>query len=127
MTFTHSHVDIKTADNCDGQKPSNTFNTTADIELINYTTVPKRTLSEDVRDKRLRHLSPECLAVKKTMRRYSYEIAVAEHSWLPIEPPNFASSEIIMNTYKYGGSSGARKSTVGFENKAYDVEAAKSS
>lgn len=126
-TFKHSHADIKSNSESDRRRNSHKLKTTAEIEFAKNSSVPKRTLSADVRvdqEDRFRHLSPDCLAVKKTMRRHSYEIAVAEHSWLPIEPPNFASSETIINTYRYCSNSGSvsRSSTVGFENRAYDAE-----
>jgi len=59
----------------------------------------------------------------RCIRRYSYDIAVFEHSWLPIDPPSFASSEIIIKTYCYGNNRDSpvlSKTTMGFENKAFD-------
>jgi len=61
----------------------------------------------------------------RCIRRYSYDIAVFEHSWLPIDPPSFASSEIIIKTYCYGNNKDSpvlSKTTVGFENKAFSKD-----
>ena len=31
----------------------------------------------------MKHLSPECLAVKKLLRKHSYEVAISDYTWLP--------------------------------------------
>ena len=131
MTFKHSHVDIKATTENEKRRNSNKIRTTAEIEFANSSSVPNRTLSQDLRvnlGERFAHLPPDCLAVKKTMRRHSYEVAVAEHSWLPVDPPDFASSETIINTYRYGSNlkTKSKSTTIGFENRAYDSEDYKS-
>ncbi|KAL4238305.1 hypothetical protein ACF0H5_003017 [Mactra antiquata] len=50
-------------------------------------------------DKTLRHLSPGCLAVKKVMRSNSYELAISEHSWIPMDTAYYSTPH-TMETYK---------------------------
>ncbi|XP_060081423.1 uncharacterized protein LOC132560762 [Ylistrum balloti] len=60
-------------------------------------------------------ISPECLAVKKQIRRTSYAIAIDSHSWLPKDQPRFANSSTIIKTYNL--KPGTTKS---YENRAFD-------
>ena len=45
------------------------------------------------RQHEMKHLSPECLAVKKQLRRHSYEVAISDLTWFPSgePPPSYAS------------------------------------
>ena len=78
----------------------------------------KRASSDDKDAKRqieMKHLSRECLAVKKLMRRHSYGVAIADYTWLPDgqPPPSYASS------VKQGYQQTNKKFSLGCENKAY--------
>ncbi|KAL4237428.1 hypothetical protein ACF0H5_002145 [Mactra antiquata] len=74
-------------------------------------------------DKSLSHLPPECLAVKKVMRSNSYELAISEHSWIPMDADNYSTPHTT-KTYKHCD---ARKNypkftNACFENKAFRKE-----
>ncbi|WAR20123.1 hypothetical protein MAR_001961 [Mya arenaria] len=125
-TFVHSSNDIKTSGDEERRNSCKSkFLSENERSPVNEN-VPKRTLSNDY-TKRARDSAARDASHSST-RRYSYGIAVCEHSWLPGDPPDYASSEKIMNTYNYGSrkSEGQLyKSTVGFENKAFDTDTRK--
>lgn len=122
LTFKHSNTRINAID--ENSHIANKSKATADTVPSSQNVVPKRAKSHDAnfRRKNLDHLSSECLAIKKMMRRHSYEIAVCENSWLPKERPCFAPSQSILNAYRYGVNNGTsvKTSHVAFENKAFD-------
>jgi hypothetical protein len=124
LTFNHSTTRINTIDE-NPHLTSKKSKVTAEYVPSGQNVVPKRAKSQDAnfrRKRNLDHLSTECLAIKKMMRRHSYEIAVCENSWLPKEPPCFAPSQSSLNTYRYGvnNCNSVKTSQVGFENKAFD-------
>ncbi|OWF42605.1 uncharacterized protein LOC110460834 [Mizuhopecten yessoensis] len=83
---------------------------------VEHCSVSNSKLSSSVPD--LQHefkISPECLAVKKQIRRTSYAIAVDSHSWLPKDQPRFAKTSTIIKTYNL--QPGTTKS---YENRAFD-------
>ena len=117
--FVHSNPDIKISDG--GQRrhscksKSSTTNDFKDTNQTSVSTSPN--VEHGCGNSNGNYDAARCI------RRYSYDIAVFEHSWLPVDPPSFASSEIIINTYCYGNNRDSpvlSKTTVGFENKAFD-------
>ena len=78
--------------------------------------------SKDSRQAQLKHLPLECLAVQKLLRRHSYELAISEYSWLPDNPPTYASCVEITNTYNHAYRQAEKKHSKSFENRAFDTE-----
>ena len=81
-----------------------------------------RAVSNDSKDSRqlhLNHLPLECLAVKKLLRRHSYELAISEYSWLPDNPPTYASCVEITNNFNRGYRQKEKKYSQGFENSVF--------
>lgn len=70
----------------------------------------------------LKHLPPECLAVKKLLRRHSYELAVSDYSWLPDNSASYASCVEITNVYNHGYRHKEKKYSLGCENRAFDKD-----
>lgn len=127
LTFKYSNTNIKFGD--EKCRPiSQKSKTTADIVSFRPNRVSKRANSHDActhPDRNLGHLPADCLAVKKTVRRHSYEVAVCEYSWLPAESPGVVTtSQTTMDTcnYRVNTSNGVKLSTAVFENKAYDKD-----
>ena len=126
LTYAHSNSDIKqTIAICEQSIKSN-YSVEHASSKNNCAHAPsKRTNSNDVIERRgnrhLNNLPQECLAIQKLLRRRSYEMAVCEHSWLPIDPPTFQTSNKIIHTYN-SGRQGVTVSATGFENKAFDTE-----
>ncbi|KAH3856858.1 uncharacterized protein LOC127871304 [Dreissena polymorpha] len=58
-------------------------------------------------------------AGKKIARRYSYEIAVCEHSWLPVEMPDTTSNIDRYCRNSVGTAHPVESSDLSFENKAF--------
>ncbi|XP_069117631.1 uncharacterized protein [Argopecten irradians] len=81
---------------------------------LDGSSVSNSNLSSSVPDLQ-RRMSPECLAVKKQIRRTSYAIAIDNNSWLPKEQPKFAKTTAIIKTYNL--QPGTTKS---YENRAFD-------
>ena len=87
----------------------------------------KKSASSDDKDSKrqleMKHLSPECLAVKKLLRRHSYEVAISDYTWLPNgEPPPSYASIVIENGNAHDGKRTQKKYSLGCENKAYDKD-----
>ena len=86
----------------------------------------KKHASSDDKDAKLqvdmKHLSPECLAVKKLLRRHSYEVAISDYTWLPNgqPPPSYASA--VKNGDKCQSKQTQKKFSLVCENKAYDKD-----
>lgn len=123
LTFKDSNNDIKYAnETC--RAPYNMSLATAEIVPSRHNMVSKRAKSQDanfLQERKLDHLPVDCLAIQKSIRRHSYEVAVCENSWLPGEPACFATSQTILNTYSYGKSpENLAKKTAAIENNAYD-------
>ena len=97
---------------------------TSKINEHNRDKMKKSASSDDKDAKRqheMKHLSPECLAVKKQLRRHSYEVAISDFTWLPSgEPPPSYASVISKNGNARVGKQTKKKYSLGCENKAYD-------
>ncbi|XP_045162214.2 uncharacterized protein LOC123527021 [Mercenaria mercenaria] len=124
LTFQHSATNINCTEknNCLPQQKSK-----AVTESVPFcqNMIPKRAKSHDAnyrRKRNLDHLSSDCLAIQKSMRRHSYEIAVCENSWLSKEPPYFAPSKTIQNAFSYGVNvrNDAKSHQMAFENMAFE-------
>lgn len=83
-----------------------------------------RTVSNESKGKdiKIKHLPPECLAVKKLLRRHSYELAISDVSWLPDNPPSYASCVEITNAYNHGYRQREKKYSLGCENRGFDKD-----
>ncbi|XP_045162224.2 uncharacterized protein LOC123527029 [Mercenaria mercenaria] len=124
LTFQQSNTNIKNADKNEGLLQHKS-KAAAEFVPSPKSMVPKRAKSHDAnfrRKRNLDHLPADCLAIKKSMRRHSYEIAVCENSWLAKDHCCFAPSKVILNAYSYGRNVGnnAKSSEVAFENEAFD-------
>ncbi|XP_033735554.1 uncharacterized protein LOC117324050 [Pecten maximus] len=84
------------------------------LNNVENSCVSNSNLSSSVPDLQ-RKISPECLAVKKQIRRTSYAIAIDSHSWLPKDQPRYAKTAAIIKTYNL--QPGTTKS---YENRAFD-------
>lgn len=88
------------------------------LNHVDNSIVPNTTLSSSVPDlQHIRSLSPDCLAVKKQIRRTSYAIAVDNFSWLPKDQPKFAKTKKIIETYNIRPGT-----TRSYENRAFDPQ-----
>lgn len=107
-------------------KPLPNENEHANRHVTNETNHDKfiRRVSNETKDKqvKLKHLPPECLAVKKLLRRHSYELAISDYSWLPDNPPSYASCVEITNAYNHGYRHREKKYSLGCENRGYDKD-----
>ena len=74
----------------------------------------------------MKHLSPECLAVKKLLRRYSYEVAISDYTWLPNgqPPPSYASAvnDVDKQDSKQKSQQAPKRFSLECENIAYDKD-----
>lgn len=128
LTFKHSNTNIKFADEKCRPIAQKSKITAELVPSRRPSKVSKRANSHDEcihLDRNLGHLPADCLAVKKTVRRHSYEVAVCENSWLSAESPCVvAPSRTTMNMHNYcvNSSNGVKLSTAVFENKAYDKD-----
>ena len=84
----------------------------------------KKSASSDDKDAErqveMKHLSPECLAVRKLLRSHSYEVALSDYTWLPNgqPPPSYASA--VKHGDKCQSKQTQKKFSPACENKAYD-------
>lgn len=97
---------------------------TSEINVNSRKTFVKSKSSEnssDGRKVRINQLPSECLAVKKLLRRHSYEVAVSDYSWLPNGPPSYTSTVDNVDTYKhqYQYRQREKKYSLGCENGAF--------
>ncbi|XP_045162209.2 uncharacterized protein LOC123527013 [Mercenaria mercenaria] len=124
LTFQHSDTNIKCTDE-HYYLPQQNSKAVTESRPFCQSMIPKSVKSHDAnyrRKRKLDHLSSDCLAIKKSMRRHSYEIAVCENSWLPKEPPCFAPSTTIQNAFSYGVNvkNDAKSPQIDFENISFD-------
>lgn len=118
-TFKHSFTDIKHAN--DKSLSTNSLSTAETVPSY-QSLASKLTRAQDPtqRDRSIAHLPPDCLAVKKTMRSNSYELAIAENSWLPLDISKYSTSTPT-KTFRYSASN-AQSTNVCFENRAYNKD-----
>lgn len=126
LLFKNSYSDIKNSDELHHVSALHTAKSNTNT-MYSRQNISKRARSHDAnfrQEQKLGHLPTDCLAIQKSIRRHSYEVAVGEHSWLSKDPPGFNSSKTIPNAYSYGGSQGndLKSSVAAFENEAYDKD-----
>jgi hypothetical protein len=123
LTFNHSDADIQIIDenNCSSEKLQTDKN-------VNVSTCQKTGLKKDLSyektfesDMVSKRLPNDRFVIRKIMRRHSYELAVCEDSWMPLDSPCCSRTK-LENSHIDEIKKDKNTFNVSFENQAYDKD-----